>query len=208
MRGKTLLERILKECFDSESQVIASFLISMSVGMMLVFFMLDLQLKTVVAPYGIVSFELAGAYGGGRELVMSWNARQKSVAAFVLGLDYLFIPVYCTTLAYCCIWTARTTMNKPWLVETGIGIGLGQYLAGILDVVENTLLFLGLLNPDRRGVFTLATICAIGKFLIVLTGLGFTLYGATIHYQKKQQGRKRSRSHRLRSASSPRKKKE
>ena len=50
---------------------------------------LDVPLRTAVAPRGIVSFELARDVNASRQILESWNARAKTHAALSLGLDYL-----------------------------------------------------------------------------------------------------------------------
>ncbi|MGE5464956.1 MAG: hypothetical protein ACM3PS_16450, partial [Syntrophothermus sp.] len=82
-----------------------------------VFRALDQPLRTGAAPNGIVSFELAGTPLMARTITESWNQSSTllsatgepdpdlvnvahAFAAFGLGLDYLFMPVYAFALAF------------------------------------------------------------------------------------------------------------
>jgi hypothetical protein len=48
-------------------------------------------LVTSQAPGGIISFELAKTPAKSTSIMNSWDSTQKLIAAFSLGLDYLFI---------------------------------------------------------------------------------------------------------------------
>ena len=74
-----------------------------------VFRVLDAPLRTLAAPSGIVSFELAGTPSPAQAIIDSWHgageplpgmvSRAYSFAVFGLGIDYLFMPLYATALA-------------------------------------------------------------------------------------------------------------
>ena len=65
-----------------------------------VFRVLDEPLRTSAAPNGIVSFELAGTPANAEAMVSSWSQDGKFFAAFGLGIDYLFMPLYSLALAF------------------------------------------------------------------------------------------------------------
>src|SRR5574340_168995 len=93
---------------DRRKPVFLMFLVLMLV-LLAVFAALDVPIRTAAAPQGIVSFELAGTVEKAGEIVASWAGLSEqggfSVfqplalrAAFGLGLDYLFMPLYAITL--------------------------------------------------------------------------------------------------------------
>src|SRR5512137_1524328 len=65
-----------------------------------IFRFLDAPLRTSTAPNGIVSFELAGGVEDARSMIASWDANARLFAAFGLGFDYLFMPVYAFALSF------------------------------------------------------------------------------------------------------------
>jgi hypothetical protein len=64
-------------------------------------------LKNALAPQGIVSFQLVGPQHY-RELLSSWDSQQRLYAAFNLGLDFLFAPLYGAALSLGCVLVARS----------------------------------------------------------------------------------------------------
>ena len=97
----------------------------------------DNQIKTVHAPYGIVSFEFAARTP---ELSMAtlraWTPHQKQLAAFSLGLDYLFMPCYASMLASACWWAGRR-----FAPALGNALAYGQFAAAIFDARHGIVLF-------------------------------------------------------------------
>src|ERR1051326_2408444 len=63
-------------------------------------------LYTSAAPRGIVSSELAGDPVVADQILKSWNQDATKEACFNLGLDYLFLVLYSTTLAFACVWAS------------------------------------------------------------------------------------------------------
>src|SRR5258708_545445 len=49
-----------------------------------------------------------------------------------LGLDYLFLILYSTTLAFACIWAAGQLPPGPW-VNAGVWLAWGQWTAALFD---------------------------------------------------------------------------
>ncbi len=56
-------------------------------------------LTTEAAPAGIISYEFAGNVTRAEIILASWDAEARLHAAFVQGLDYLFIPLYAGAIA-------------------------------------------------------------------------------------------------------------
>jgi hypothetical protein len=139
-------------------------------------------LRTDAAPQGIISFELTGTEAGAREIVDSWDANARAHAGFNLGLDFVFLAFYSTTIAYACVWIAATCSVgtgalKP-LVTMGMLLAWGQWLAALLDATENAALLVNLLDAPAAPWPQIAQWCAAIKFGLVLLGLAYTLLGA------------------------------
>ena len=131
-------------------------------------------LKTAAAPQGIVSFELAFSRARSEAIVRSWE-RVRESAKKSLRWDYVFIPLYSTTLALLCIMAGHSFQRQDWSGLTAVAAVLAwyQWFAGLLDMVENWAL-LRLLNtspPFPEILPWLAGCCAAVKFGLIILGL-------------------------------------
>ncbi len=133
---------------------------------------LDAALKTPQAPWGIISFELAASYEVSRQILDSWNAPARTQAALSLGLDYLFLIVYAGFISQACGQIGRTLQRQtPLFAGVAAVLAWGQFLAAILDAIENVALIALLLDSARTWLPHLARWCAIIKFSVVGAGL-------------------------------------
>lgn len=138
----------------------------------------DGPLKTEAAPQGIVSFELAGDVPTTRAILDSWDLQARVHAGFSLGLDYLFMALYSTTIACACAWISGGLRDsRRSLALAGLFLAWGQWLAALLDGVENGALWVTLLNGAASPWPQLALWCAAIKFLLVFLGLAYALLG-------------------------------
>jgi hypothetical protein len=139
----------------------------------------DRSLRTEAAPSGIVSFELAGSASTARQVVESWDADARVQAGFSLGLDYLFLVVYSTTIALACLWVADALRpGSRRAASLGVWLAWGQWAAAALDAVENAALLAALLGPTDPPWPELARACALPKFALVVAGLAYAALGA------------------------------
>ena len=160
-----------------------------------VFRVLDAPLRTSAAPSGIVSFELAGTPSQAQAIIDSWHemafllssvegepvpgfvSRAYSFAAFGLGIDYLFMPVYATALALG-ILLAVGRHKKGWFGTMGAWLGWGAFSAALFDAVENyALARMLLMNQVWSPYPEIAAFSASVKFLLLLLGLFYALIG-------------------------------
>lgn len=132
---------------------------------------LDPPLKTP-ASSGIVAFELARTPEVSTAMVASWDARARQFAAFGLGFDFLFMPVYATALS-AGLLLAAGKLRGAWSALAKL-LGWGAYLATLFDAVENLALF-SILNGSVGANPAIAFGCASVKFGLLLLGLGFAL---------------------------------
>ncbi|WP_437931473.1 hypothetical protein WMF37_20185 [Sorangium sp. So ce291] len=136
------------------------------------------RLRTGAAPWGIVSFELAGTRERVRRILDSWDEDARVSAAFSVGIDYLIIIAYANGLALDCVMGADA-LKKRGLPGAGLGAPLawGQWLAGLLDATENGAL-LGILRGSDQALWpALARGCAQVKFCLVGAGVAYALLG-------------------------------
>jgi len=159
-----------------------------------VFRFLDMPLRTSAAPSGIVSFELAGTPFQAQAIINSWNemaylassvagepvpglvSRAYAFAAFGLGIDYLFMPVYATALALGILLVAGR--HAGWFGTFGAWLGWGAYAAAIFDAVENyALAHMLLMNQVWSPYPEVAAFSASVKFFLLSLGLFYVLVG-------------------------------
>lgn len=136
------------------------------------------SLKTDAAPQGIVSFEFAGDVPAAQQIVDSWDAEARGHAGFSLGFDFLFLILYSTTIAFACAWIASSFQgSSKSLAIVGLLLAWGQWLAALLDAIENTGLLIILLDAPAAPWPQIARWCAFVKFALVILGLVYTLLG-------------------------------
>lgn len=149
--------------------------------LIVVFALTSGPLNTTAAPNGIVSFELAGSVQQARQIVESWDATARLLAAFGLGLDYLFMPCYATALALGCLWAGDRLRQQRWpLIRAASPLAWGSWLAALFDMVENLALVFVLVGPVSSPWPQLAQICASIKFALIFAGLVYVFLGAAV----------------------------
>lgn len=156
-----------------------------------VFSLLDQPLRTDAAPNGIVSFELAGNPQTARAITDSWKkmslllsavagqANPDTVnvpyvfAAFGLGIDYLFMPIYALALGFGTLLASRR--HGGWVRSLGALAGYGAFGAIVFDAVENYALLQVLLGSLQSSYPALAAFCAMMKFGLIAFGGWYAL---------------------------------
>lgn len=140
-----------------------------------IFRVLDQPLRTSAAPNGIVSFELARTPENAEYMLLSWSREGKFNAAFGLGIDYLFMPLYSFALAFGTLLAAGR--HAGWLKSVGVVAGYGAFAAALFDAVENYALFQVLLGHVFSPYSEIAFYCASLKFVLLIFGLLYALTG-------------------------------
>jgi hypothetical protein len=156
-------------------------LLGLSTVLMIIFGISGAPLTTKAAPYGVVSFELAGTVERSLLILSSWDVNVQLRAAFGLGLDYLFMVVYASTIAIGCGLAAQVLKRTGWpLGGWGNSLGWAVFLAAILDSIENlaltTLIFGSVVSPWPE----IARWCAIFKFSLIFIGIVYVIYGGVV----------------------------
>jgi len=124
----------------------------------------------------IVDFELAGSVDQAAQIVNAWNENDRIRAGFSLGFDYLYMPVYSTTIALACVMAAGVLKSKAW-TTIGLLLAWGLWLAALLDGIENLALFTELLGSNVAPWPQVAQICATIKFGLIVLGLLYVIAG-------------------------------
>jgi hypothetical protein len=150
-------------------------LLVLTLAVMVSLNVLGRPLSTEVAPLGIVSFELAGDFFLAQRMAESWGPTGQVYAGLNLGLDYLFMVAYSSTIALGCVLVARSFSPR-----VGLLLAWAQFGAAMLDAVENYALIQVLLGSQQASWPTVARWCAIPKFLIVAAGLVYVGIGVVL----------------------------
>jgi hypothetical protein len=138
-------------------------------------------LNTEVAPLGIVSFELAGEFSLAQSMVESWGETGQVYAGLNLGLDYLFLVAYSSSIALGCVLVARSLPPRvASMSSVGMLLAWAQLGAALLDAIENYALIQVLLGSRQVLWPAVARWCALPKFLIVAAGLVYVGLGAVL----------------------------
>ena len=158
-----------------------------------IFRVLDQPLQTSAAPNGIVSFELAGSPLQAQAITDEWERSSLLLsevvgqpnpdivnipyvfAAFGLGIDYLFMPLYSFALAFGTLLAMGK--HSGWLKSLGAVAGYGAFAAALFDAVENYALFQVLLGRVYSPYPEIAYHCASLKFGLLIFGLLYALAG-------------------------------
>jgi hypothetical protein len=139
------------------------------------------HLRTDIAPQGIISFEFAGELALAQRMVESWGQKGQVYAGLNLGLDFLFLVVYACAIALGCVLVARGLSQRfEALSNMGIIISWAQFLAALLDCVENYGLIQILVGVQNEVWPVVAKWCARPKFLIVGVGLFYVVVGTVL----------------------------
>ena len=150
------------------------FFLALTLTIFGVFRFLDQPLQ----PNGIVAFELAGNVASAQRIVDAWNADARLFAAFGLGFDYLFMPVYALALAFGLL-LARGEQPSRYHSFANLA-AWGAFAAALFDAVENYALWHTLTLNAVSPYPQLAAICAVIKFALLLLGLGVIASGKLI----------------------------
>jgi hypothetical protein len=160
---------------------------SFTILMLVVMTITGAPLKTPVAGQGIISFELAHTLRQAQVIMDSWNPAQKMAAAYNLGIDYLFMLVYAFFLSFFCFTRAeKLNAQKPDWARLGRALGWLQLTAGVLDAMENYMLYRLLFSPPQEVFAQLAFWFASFKFAFVLAGIVYLLIGYAFKNESKK----------------------
>lgn len=138
-------------------------------------------LENPSAPYGMVSFQLAGSLDLSRAIINSWDQHTRVLAALNLDIDYLYMVAYAFTIGLACVLLSRRFVNRSTLLTlAGVGLSWAMLAALLLDAAENYFL-IGLLMGEQHTLWpVLARWCALPKFGLVLAALAYLALGGVL----------------------------
>ena len=120
-------------------------------------------------PGGIVAYEMAGNVKNAADLLKTWDEAARLKAAFGLGFDYLFMPVYALGIS---LWTLLAAgRHTGWLKSLGSVAGWGAFVAASFDAVENAALWQILSRGAADPWPMIAAVCASVKFFFFFAGI-------------------------------------
>lgn len=124
----------------------------------------------------IVDFELAGSVDKANDIITAWTPLERIHAGFSLGFDYLYMPIYSTTIALACVWAATVIRSGAWR-PIGLALAWGLWLAALFDAIENLALLGNLFGTPLDPYPQVAALCATLKFTLIVLGLLYVLVG-------------------------------
>ncbi len=165
---------------SSQKRVLVFFIIT-SLFTMLLFQFFDAPLKTDAAPFGIVSFQLAGSAANAFKILNSWDNMATSYAIFGLGFDYLFMFLYVVAIGLgCVVVSQKFGEGKKFAASFGILLSWGMIVSGLADAIENYALTVIILKESWGILPEIAFIAAVVKFFFLLAGLLYVIIGSLI----------------------------
>ncbi len=132
----------------------------------------------------IVDFELAGTVAKATDILTAWTPMDRIHAGFSLGFDYLYMPIYSTTIALACVWAATVLRSGVWK-SIGAALAWGLWLAAIFDAIENLALISNLFGTPIEPYPQIAALCATLKFGLILLGLAYVVGGGVARVIKR-----------------------
>lgn len=147
--------------------------------------LIDGPVQNDAAPIGMISFELARSPESAGAMLDSWNHHAQLHLALSLGLDYVYLVLYSSTLALACLWITDIPADKARGAMASIrGVGTTMawmaWLAAALDAVENFALFKVLITGPGAPWPAVAFSFALVKFLLLALTLAF-LIGMSVY---------------------------
>jgi hypothetical protein len=164
-------------------------MLALTLGVMFALQLLGAPLVTQRSPAGIVSYELAGDIAQSQAMVAAWGEQGGIYAGLNLGLDYLFILAYATSIGLACVLVGRSLIAFPRWAALGNLLAWGLLVAATLDAVENYALIRILLGSQQANLAFLARWAALVKFALVLLAILYVLCGFVVSILRRKAKR-------------------
>ena len=129
-------------------------------------------------PDGMVAFELTNNIHDARIMIDMWGEKGRIVAAFSLGIDYLFLISYSIFFGLIAFIIGKKLNGRSRLLsKPGYVLSWLMILAGVYDSIENFALIRILTGCQYSMWATTAYYFATMKFTIVIITLVFIVLG-------------------------------
>jgi hypothetical protein len=154
-------------------------LLLLTLGLSAAMLAVDQPLRAAGLANGIVSLELAGTVPAMQAMLAGFDAYTRFFAGVSLGLDFLYLLAYSTTMALACAWAGAIFRARGLaLAAFGVPLAYGQWVAGLCDGIENVALIVALGRGVRAPWPAIASWFAVVKFALLAAGLAYVLAGA------------------------------
>jgi len=129
---------------------------------------INAHLVTPAAPAGIISFEFSLNLARSLLIIDSWGQEGSKYAFYSLGLDFIFLIFYSSTLALACLITGRPfkLKNGP-IYKLSLFCAWCMFSAAGLDIIENIALGMILLGAGSDTGASIAAFSAALKFTLI-----------------------------------------
>lgn len=140
------------------------------------------DLRTDAAPNGMLSLQFAGNAEDVGRILQSWSPRARTVAAFTLGLDYLFMPLYAAGLSFLGATLALAARRRERVGLAGwvAGVAWLPWLAAAADATENAAALEMVLGGPDSPWPTVVRVAALTKFAVLAFVIGTLLAGTVV----------------------------
>lgn len=137
--------------------------------------------------FGIASLQWVGTGWGIRVIVDHWTSPPDSVlAGFVIGLDFLLIPLYGAALFFGSLAAIERFAPRPGTLQRILSrLALAPIGAAICDAIENTLQFYMLTHASTNTMASFALEATAAKWLGVGIGVILSIVGLVGRFWKK-----------------------
>jgi hypothetical protein len=130
--------------------------------------------ESQAAPYGLLSFELAGDGFVARTIAETWDEEQRLYVAFLLGLRFLIGLCVTSTLATGCLWQAGEV--RRWirsLAWSGVALAALQIAAGALEALTGVWMIAELIDRSYEESARPILLSAVAKYAFVAAGVAY-----------------------------------
>ena len=146
----------------------------------------NIYLDGTAAPYGILSFELAGSLDESLEIINSWSPLAKTFAGLSLGYDFLFLLIYTLFISLLIHkLNVRLWNGKPFY-RIGEMLIWSMFLTAAFDAVENVSLIKLLIGSHKQYWSSVAFAFALAKFILIAISILYLISNAMILLFKKR----------------------
>ena len=135
----------------------------------------DVPLKGESSPFGIVSFELAGAPHQALRILLEWKSRDAlGYARLSLIVDFVYLLIYSAFFASLAIWVGSRLKESTWSARAA----WAATVAAIFDMLENAVLLYELARFTSPSPYPqVAASFALAKFGLLLFSAAYSLVG-------------------------------
>ena len=135
----------------------------------------DEYLTNEICTGGIISFEFSKTLDCAQSIMDSWDVIAKTAAGMSMGLDYLFLILYSSTIALLIYEVVEKLKGKKLLQKTGRLLIYGIFIAAVFDGIENFALIKLLLGDLQQKWVTISYAFASIKFALVGLALAYLI---------------------------------